>query len=255
MFLDFFVNVLQNTTGNPDNTIVLFMSDHGMRFLDFRETFQGYYEVSLPLLSIRLPPRVKHRHPEWYENLVQNRNKMTTPLDLHSALKQLVNDDEKTLDLSTQRYSLFEKIPGNRTCESASIPADYCMCDVTNIIHTDVRFTYHLGNIVVNEINKLLQEGTKPGLCSNLTLSTVVYAREVGRSSFTDELGNMINYTDHLIAIEVLQSGAKFESKVREFGNSSLFSIIGQIARINMYGDQSQCVEDEKMRLYCLCVD
>ncbi len=32
------------------------------------------------------------------------------------------------------RYSFFKYIPGNRSCESSSIPQRYCMCGVTSVL-------------------------------------------------------------------------------------------------------------------------
>ncbi|CAG7828130.1 unnamed protein product, partial [Allacma fusca] len=55
-----------------NNTVIIFMSDHGYRVGGFRESFLGYYEESLPFFFMRLPPHLKSSHPYWYKNLKEN---------------------------------------------------------------------------------------------------------------------------------------------------------------------------------------
>jgi len=152
---DTFRQLLKEAVENPahgaNNTIILFISDHGYRFGDFRETFLGFYEESLPFFFIRIPPALKARYPHWYTNLKENSQLLTTPLDFHETLKDILslpirNTSPETLVPSSNnsdlnypyrspefrdRYSFFEEIPTNRTCESSRIPQSYCMCGVS----------------------------------------------------------------------------------------------------------------------------
>ena len=147
-FYDLFNTALNKTIADPDNTLILFMSDHGYNFGYIRKTRQGFYESNLPTLFIRLPQSLKLKYPEWYENLRRNSHQLTTPYDLHDTFLQIqlkvvtrdlrlqltdpnvmanFNLDKIDSSLSTrqsprhkQRYSFFEFIPDDRTCESAS---------------------------------------------------------------------------------------------------------------------------------------
>ncbi|CAG7729635.1 unnamed protein product, partial [Allacma fusca] len=56
---DLLSDTVNDATYNGNNTIILFISDHGYRFGSFRETFLGYYEESLPFFYIRMPPALK----------------------------------------------------------------------------------------------------------------------------------------------------------------------------------------------------
>jgi membrane-anchored protein YejM (alkaline phosphatase superfamily) len=58
--------------GYMDNTILIFMGDHGYRFGKFRESLLGYFEDKLPNMWITLPPRVQKRFPEWQRSLEIN---------------------------------------------------------------------------------------------------------------------------------------------------------------------------------------
>ncbi len=58
--------------GYLDNTILIFMGDHGYRYGPFRETLLGYYEDKLPNMWIRLPPWIREEFPEWQNALEIN---------------------------------------------------------------------------------------------------------------------------------------------------------------------------------------
>jgi membrane-anchored protein YejM (alkaline phosphatase superfamily) len=58
--------------GHLENTILIFMGDHGYRFGGSRETLIGYFEDKLPNLWIRLPDRLKEKFPHWQKNLELN---------------------------------------------------------------------------------------------------------------------------------------------------------------------------------------
>lgn len=309
---------MNKASANPDNTIIIFMSDHGYRFGSFRETFLGFYEESLPFFFFRLPPSLKARYPGWYSNLKRNSRQLTSPLDLHSTLthilydaknkienpsinsstnstsipdsshdgselivKDIDNNDEPlnlsstfyytvgvaadnttTTDISIYseptspkfraRYSFFEYIPGNRSCESSSIPQRYCMCGVTPVVSRSSTLSSHLGDIVISHINYLLQSVINSGDCATLKFTKFLYGREVGHGEVWNNFHQFINYKDYLVALEAGPSKAHFESKIRILQNSTA-RILGDITRINSYKGQSDCVSDFKLKPYCFC--
>lgn len=314
------------------------MSDHGYRFGNFRETFLGFYEESLPFFFFRLPPSLKGKYPGWYSNLKRNSRQLTSPLDLHSTLKHILNEvkiqinsdnndtllhsynpfapsppTEKSppsqglsflegihrfLKLSREdqpgdapeqlnfvnvsgntsfdsyyyyisgydnltsseplnpqyraRYSFFEYIPNNRTCESATISQRYCMCGVTPQVSKTSALSSHLGDIVVSHVNYLLQSVIESGDCATLKFSKFLYGREVGHGEVWNNFHKLINYKDYLVALEVKPSHAHFESKIRILQNSTA-RILGDISRINSYKGQSDCVSDSRLKPYCFC--
>lgn len=263
--LDAFVHVLENSTGNPDNTVILFMSDHGHRTGKFRETFLGFYEYNLPAFYIRLPPSLKQQNPEWYAHLRENSHKLTNPLDLHSTftdilglVKVKLTGGLQTIKHSTEkspfrsRYSFFEEQPSNRTCESSAIPQEYCMCGVNKRVQGNAKLSEALGAILVAKVNSILNPVIQSGKCLNLTYTKFLHDRDMGSGSVWNNFGKFINYRDHLIAVEAGPSKAKLEAKLRVFENSTAL-VLGEVARLNLYGDQSHCMEDFKLKLYCMC--
>ncbi len=66
------------------NTIIIFFSDHGIRFGPILETLSGKIEERLPFMHLYLPN-------EWHNNnLTINENRLTTPFDIHSTLMHII---------------------------------------------------------------------------------------------------------------------------------------------------------------------
>jgi arylsulfatase A-like enzyme len=58
--------------GLLENSIFIFMGDHGYRYGEFRNTLMGFYEVNLPNMWILLPSWIKKEFPEWQNSLEIN---------------------------------------------------------------------------------------------------------------------------------------------------------------------------------------
>jgi hypothetical protein len=57
----------------------------------------------------------------------------------------------------------------------------------------------------------------------------------------------------YLLTINVKPSNALFEATVKLNITSGQMLMIGEVSRINKYGDQSSCISDPFMRRYCFC--
>ena len=75
------------------NTLILFFSDHGLRFGKLRETHSGEMENRLPFMFIHLPD---HFNQTYEEHLNQNQHRLTTPFDIHASLTHLVDGKSST---------------------------------------------------------------------------------------------------------------------------------------------------------------
>ena len=53
------------------------------------------------------------------------------------------------------------------------------------------------------------------------------------------------------IILEAKPSGALFEGLLR--GTTSHFQVVGEISRVNRYGNQSVCVDNPTLRKFCFC--
>jgi hypothetical protein len=61
-------------------------------------------------------------------------------------------------------------------------------------------------------------------------------------------------FLNHRVTIEAFPSGALLEGTVQRDIRKGTTEVVGEVNRINKYGNQSACVKSPKMRLYCYCV-
>lgn len=102
-----------------DNAITVVLSDHGLRFGKIRETYLGWLEERMPAFYARLSPGYAAKHPRHYAALSANKNRLTSPFDLHLTLKQLIvdsHDDDRHVvaDGCSTCRSLFHLADSNR---------------------------------------------------------------------------------------------------------------------------------------------
>jgi hypothetical protein len=57
------------------------------------------------------------------------------------------------------------------------------------------------------------------------------------------------------VMVQVMPSNALFEGTVEADAWNSHGYIVGDVNRINRYGNQSHCVSDKIVQLYCYCTD
>lgn len=246
--------------GYLNKTILVLLSDHGIRYGDFRETNQGMIEERQSLLYIILPKWFKQTYPKAHENLIVNRHRLTTPFDIHATLKDLLNVNvlstsniKKRSKLRLKRStSLFIQVPPTRTCDTAGIANHWCTCFERNEISSTDDRSQNAATFVVQYINDLLKNFTK---CKTLALKSILFVN-IEASSANFNLGIERNSTlyDLIIGIITEPNMAKFEATVRfPADNSGNLSIVGTISRINKYGNQSYCINDLKLKLFCFC--
>ncbi|KAG8287670.1 hypothetical protein J6590_031784 [Homalodisca vitripennis] len=242
-----------------NRTVLVVMSDHGIRWGEIRGTFQGYMEERLPFLFIAYPNWFRIKYTTAVANLKKNAKKLTTPYDLHETLLDLIDVtqlEQETLRERSRRLerakplprgiSLFLPISENRTCSSAGIDDHWCTCHQTRDIPTDSSQVRRAANRLVKHINSLLLQFPQ---CAELRLFNITTARE---ESLTFETSVAIR--DLTVTIETSPGRALFEATVRYNENTRWPSIVGTVSRINLYGNQSRCVDHYKIRLYCYCI-
>ncbi|XP_050416804.2 uncharacterized protein LOC126830459 [Patella vulgata] len=72
------------------NTVLIFFSDHGMRFGEIRETYIGKLEERLPMMFLVFPKWFYKKYPQITQNLKINQNRLTTPFDIYETLKDIL---------------------------------------------------------------------------------------------------------------------------------------------------------------------
>jgi len=262
-----FQDLLESVVSSSgENSVIFFISDHGYRFGNFRETFLGYYEESLPFFFVRIPPSLRQSHPQWYKNLKTNVNRLTTPFDLYETLKDILNLAETSNNITSPKApafpppvyasSLFSLGRLNRTCEESGIPQRYCLCGLTPHLFKDKKLIKQFGELIVNKVNEIIKERDTSSQCAALEYKSQVYVREVGGGDKWNNLGKIEPYKDYVMALETSPGGGRFESRIRHFENGVLELEGAGVSRINSYAGLSDCVtSDYVLRNYCMCKD
>jgi len=252
-FLDAF-----NRSGRLDNTALVLMSDHGMRWGPFRDTYQGGLEERLPMLRFILPARFQQAYPAAMRNLRRNTAMLTTPYDLQETLLDLLDPGRLISDHAiearargapeyratpSRASSLFLEVSGNRSCQDVGIPQHYCTChDNRTALPVDDADVASAATELLRYLNDRLSAYP---LCSVLSLHTIHSAAVETRSNVDSPM------KDYELQVSTVPGYAKFEATVRKEGGR--FWMMGSVSRLNLYGTQSACVSDTIIKLMCFC--
>lgn len=249
----FFINIEQS--GYLNNTIIILMSDHGIRWGKFRNTKQGRIEERLPFVFILFPPSFRENYKFAHNNVKVNSKKLTTPFDLHETLMDLANMNTLTNDHILKRskepytrnrgISLFVPIPGNRTCASADIDEHWCTCQKGKKIHINHEDVNEASSHLIEYINSLIRRRPQ---CARLALAEVTDATELEVAGIEDVEATAA-WREMTLVVRVSPGGAVFEGTLRRDREW----VVTGVSRLNLYGDQSRCIEDYRLKLYCYC--
>ena len=249
-FVDFFRDMKKS--GQLNSTIVIFFGDHGMREGQFRQTAQGQMEERLPFMSLTFPPRFYEENQRKIRNLKRNSHVITTPYDMHITLKHLLN---LTTEPEKHVYgrSLFSNIvKENRTCASAGIPHNWCVC--TELIPVSITdpIVKNVANQMVKTINTMLESNSESrNECSELRLT------KIARASISDRPwdDDKVDYTTYEVVFQVSPSGGLFEGVAEYHKQSQKIKVSESFSRINKYGTQPKCIARKLpfLRKYCYC--
>ncbi|KAH8294743.1 hypothetical protein KR018_002393 [Drosophila ironensis] len=229
-----------------DNTLVLLLSDHGLRFGNFTRTLQGIKEMSLPTLIAIYPKWLQARFPLAIRNLHNNARRLVTAFDIYETLKDVLNlqnlsDErirERTQQLQNNRQvSLFLPIPEERSCQSAGIAPHFCMCNQFTQIPWNSKFVRRIAVLAVERINELLRPYPE---CHKLELLEVekAYLR-----------GDNKTITCRLVTTP---GHGTFDVTVLK---NDIHSLQGPITRTDKYREQSLCVKETHVEMYCYCLN
>jgi hypothetical protein len=239
-------------TGALNTTFIIFLSDHGLRWGSIRKTPIGWYEERLPFIYFWVPDWYKQKHPEISNNLKTNRKRLTSPFDLHLTLRQILRLSRPDKSSSTTDecqacpncVSLFSEVSKDRACEEAGITANWCTCNEYRSISIKDKSSEAIALQVLSDINaKLKNAGDVSASCAELTLGHIVDLKEKVSTELHDYF---------IVTFDALPGEARFEATVLR--SEETFQVKGDISRINTYANQSECVNDSILKLYCYCV-
>ena len=259
-FLRFFEHL--NKTKRLESTVVIFFGDHGMREGGFRQTSQGKLEERLPFMSITLPPFFHRKYPEQVRNLKRNSKVMTTPYDIHVTLKHLMASFPKPPDHHPHGCSLFTDISVlNRDCKEVGINPFWCVCSH----YTPVMNAYQdptiqkIARAMINTINKIVRTTSQTALdkCHELSLNIISRASKMmkrfSNTRRTSGAGDVFHTYE--IVFKTNPCGGIFEATAEYDTKTQQIKVNENISRINRYGDQPKCIQQQfpYLRKYCCC--
>jgi hypothetical protein len=229
-----------------NNTIVFFYGDHGLRYSSTRSTDIGTHEVQSPVFFVATPKWFSNKYKTIHDNLKRNTRKLTTLYDLHETLRNILNfngENIPTYSVRQRGESLFSKMSDTRNCSDVGVPDSMCSCShykkVKNIPLIYRKF--NISDIVVKKLNDLLKN--HKSICERLTLNKTIVVHEDTSKKRLQAFK---------ITIRTSPGAALFEAPVF-IDSTTNEHRVGQILRINRYGDQSKCVNDYFLRNYCFC--
>lgn len=238
-----------------NNTIVLFFSDHGLRFGEIRYTHTGWLEERLPIFFMLLPDWFKKTFPNKYKNLLLNKNKLTTPYDIYMTLQELLIVSERNYSIvpstaCSKCKSIFENIEVNRSCEDASIQQHWCTCGGYEHISTSNSTVKAAAEFILTKtqatINSYAKDSKK---CAKFTIKRIMTA------SISSNGENWYKNDTYLLIILQTKPSAVFEGTVSVENKEGRldFQMQGSISRLDYYEPHSHCVNDSTLKKYCYC--
>lgn len=159
-FLNFFSNL--KTDGVLNEKVVIFLSDHGIRYGNIRLTNIGWFEERLPMNLISLPPWFKTKFPQETFNLRSNSKKLTSTYDLYKTLQHFLilsgKDYNETKCMGNELcQSMLSSISKNRSCENAGVPSIWCTCyGNLSPINLTSNLVISTSNAIVNHVGAIL---------------------------------------------------------------------------------------------------
>ncbi|CAH0406593.1 unnamed protein product [Chilo suppressalis] len=247
MFESFFNRLTY--TGILENTFIIFFSDHGIRFGDYRMQTASYYEERSPALFMWAPLRFQGEYPLLFRAAAVNQFRLITPYDLYNtivninSLSETGNSTEGASSACPNCHSLFHTISGNRTCADVEIHPKWCSC-------------HKLYPLDSHDI-----EGMKSAIYASTEIKALVKKIKTERcwGCLKLAISNVIRihfyYNDsglyYVVAFTMTPGNITFEAVVSKKG--SKLQLVGDISVISVYRGLGKCAPHQRDRLFCVC--
>ncbi|XP_015605036.1 uncharacterized protein LOC107272412 [Cephus cinctus] len=237
-----------------NDSMIVFLSDHGMRYGDIRDTLVGWYEERLPFFYIRLPDWFREENPDVYAALRVNQNRLTSPYDFYETLRDILvtaGGEANSSSGCPTCMSLFRRVPWERGCEDVGVSSHWCTCTAFRSVVTNSKiaaqgaqkFLEHVENIIKN-----YKDSKGNRLCAKLKLKKLVRVDKVVDSSRQDAGTDAYFYM-----LQTTPGGAKYEATIRHHGDGNYSISDDEVNRINSYASSSKCLE-RGFKQYCYCI-
>ncbi|KAG0414924.1 hypothetical protein HPB47_007911 [Ixodes persulcatus] len=242
-FFDFFQKL--NNSGVLNQTVVVFLSDHGILFGDIRNTRIGKYEGRQPFSFVIFPQWFLASHPHVEQNLQRNQLRLSTTFDVHATLMELLDFSQQPRPQTKYGLSLFHEIPEARTCADASIPYEWCTCQTDEAAKVPPLYAALLGHRLVAEINKWIWK--ESGKCHMLELAKVMDVRT--RLATQWEKNSTVKH--YWVTVQVAPGGGIFEGTLRVNETDGGVAVLEGVSRLNSYAESAYCIKDRLLENFC----
>ncbi|KAM3963601.1 uncharacterized protein ACR2FA_002527 [Aphomia sociella] len=244
-----FFKDLHNTT-LLNNTFIIFLSDHGIRYGKMRYSIESYYEERLPTFFMWVPYDFRKLYPKKYNNLQLNQHRLTTPYDLYATLWEVLKMTNNSIEVPKPEAcpnctSLFDEKPIDRTCTDAGIDKKWCSCHELVPVTTEDPYVIKSLELTISHIQNISQKvETKNCMkCSVFKLKTVLRSH-----SYVDSANNKTYY---VVAFLLSPGDVGYEATVEKDG-STLYEL-DPTTTITEYNTRGNCVIKPFDRSYCVC--
>ena len=248
LYANFFKQLKQE--GHLENTVLIFFSDHGMRFGPVREMYIGKLEERLPFLHLLIPDGFQKLHKSSMSNLGENQHRLTTPFDVYKTLLSLADDkksDKPTTSNHQHGISLFSLIPGERTCDIAGIDPHWCTCHQPVAVDVMSPVIVQAALQITSFINVLLDVANDK--CEKLVLEEIKDALYLWPGNIKDSP----SVQSYLVTAILSPGNGLFEATLQYDSGTKEMVLQGEPSRINKYGDQGKCIKQHSLQKYCFC--
>ncbi|XP_052819708.1 uncharacterized protein LOC128245549 [Mya arenaria] len=249
--------------GHLKHTVFIIFSDHGNRLSGIRSTPVGFLEDRMPLMQMIIPEQLKSRHATVHESLLANTNRLTTHFDLHQTIVDVLKQRFSRPSIAYREgkvrgISLFQTIPLARTCRDACIPDTYCVCDQTIEEPTSHALAKTMSETGVQMLNHImLSEDRCAKLTFHKTTSVRRYLRTINKLGHIQTalslFWNAEGLDRYVVQFQTTPGFGIFEATIGVYKDGGV-RVESDIDRVNLYGNQSACVQDALLRTYCFCV-
>ena len=251
-------------SGDLDNAVLFFFSDHGIRLSSFVHTHQGNMEGNLPFFLAVFPDWFHKQFPQLVTNLRVNSHRLTTPFDIRKTLLHLLhlqtnatNEWSDDYDGEKRGVSLLTPIPEARDCESAGIPDAFCSCHQLTEVDSTSPEVRNAAEFFVKTVNEAL--AVMKGECANLTLKEIDEAR---RKRMRKREGKRNDRDSFVLKLRTEPKGLfKAWIDVKLAGNNHVHAEdafvvdLKYASRLDRYGNDSACVGERKhLNDFCQCL-
>nr|XP_033342687.1 uncharacterized protein LOC117229886 [Megalopta genalis] len=238
--------------GVLNDSMVVFLSDHGMRWGPIRNTYVGWYEERLPFLYIWLPEWLRLERPDAYSSLRGNQHRLLSPFDLYQTLREVLSwsgGQANPPPGCADCRSMLGPVPYERGCSDVGISSHWCACTTFDRANSRDPIVEQGAAVFVDHANKRISAyKDKKGrqLCAKLRLKRIMRVNKAVEM-------NDSNVLVYFYLLQLLPGDGKFEVTVRYHENATYTVTDHEVSRLDSYASSAKCL-DRGYKLYCHCL-